>query len=238
MSKYPLLSDEEVEAMPVFNSLQEALEDPENAYTMELMGEVFGADEFEDAIAQLPRIQIMVIDGNDQFDRIPAAIGTLKNLQYLEVRDCPLNSVADELGNCAELSGLVLSNVRPLAELPASLGKLSNLDYVEISATEISNLPDTYSNWKALSELNLVNNRIHELPRAIAGMESLINLRTYGNYAMYVDAFIKDLRNLTAFDHGMIQFRGTTEEEVKAALPELVMTQVTSNDRIFDAGTA
>ncbi|HHG85371.1 MAG TPA: leucine-rich repeat domain-containing protein, partial [Bacteroidetes bacterium] len=169
---------------------------------------------------------------NPDFDEIPAGFAKLKNLQYLEIRNCPLKSIAPELGDCAELAGLVLVDVRPLASLPDGLGKLEKLNYVEISSTNIEKLPATISNWKSVEELNVSGNNLVELPEEIGGMESLQVLRTYGNYAMYVPAGLAKLSKLESYDHGDIDYRDISEADLKAGLPNLVFRQVTSQDRI------
>lgn len=232
MCEYPLLSEAELEEKPIFGSLAEAREDPKNAYTLELLGEAFFPDEFEEALQDLPRLQVLIIQGNPDFTEIPAGIAELQNLQYLEVRECPLELVAEELGECQLLGGLVLADVRPLAELPARLGQLERLEYVEISGSEISQLPDAAANWKAVTELNLMNNKIHRFPAAISGLESLVTLRMYGNYAMYVGPEIMRAANLRVFDHGTINFRNTTQAEIKAARPALVLNQITTHDPV------
>ena len=133
MSEYPLLSEQELEEMPIFASLQEAMEDPDNAYSLELIGEPFFADELEEFVEQCPRIQVLVINSNEDLTEIPECIAGLANLQYLEVRDCPLENhrVVD------------LRNVVEGDRAPDNQGTLKFLRGIEVG--HIFQLGDVYS---------------------------------------------------------------------------------------------
>lgn len=90
---------------------------------------------------------------------LPASIGEMKSLRYLDV-------------HFNELHGL-----------PQSIGKLTNLEYLNIGSNfnDMTQIPETVGNLVNLTELDLSNNQIRELPYSFCRLEKLTKLNVDQN---------------------------------------------------------
>ena len=95
----------------------------------------------------------------------------LTNLNFLEISNTCLSTVAEDLGNLSNLTNLVLQ-ANALTTLPASIGNLSKLKYLDISHNKLEALPSELSKLGELQTLNTLMNQLTEFPD-VAPLKSL-----------------------------------------------------------------
>ena len=234
MDAFKFLSDEELVDFPPFTSLEAALEAPDMCYELDLNGGQVGEADLHAAIPKLPRLQILVLQNNHQVRHLPASLGELKHLSYLELRNCGVEDLPDSLAACTLMTDLVVSECPHFRELPDFVGNWPEMIYLEVNGTQVEALPASIGQLSQLEELNVNQNKLHALPDSLGQLKALQVLRTYGNYGMYLSAPVfSRLTSLQKFDHGLVQFTDGTLEEVQAALPNCKFAQITKYDPIY-----
>ncbi|RVW53590.1 putative leucine-rich repeat receptor-like protein kinase [Vitis vinifera] len=112
-----------------------------------------------------------------QLQKDPQTIGTLSNLQYLNLAENKLSgSIPKELGNCEHLDSLDLSHNALSGEIPSELGNLVNLRYLlDLSSNSLSRtIPSNLGKLVRLESLNLSrNNLMGKIPSSFSSMLSL-----------------------------------------------------------------
>lgn len=232
MLEFPLLSEDELADMPVYFSLEEALENPDQVYILELSGGAESEKSLELALPKLPRIQQFVFQNNTQVISFPKQLAELKNLQAIELRDSSLETLPDELGELEHITDFIMTGCKYVTEFPEFICNWSELIYLEITDTKIEELPPAIGNLGNLEDLNINQNLLVTLPSEISQLQSLRVLRTYGNYAMTLPKALKELQELESFDHGLIKIPSTTVMDFRGEMPNTKFTQVTSYDEV------
>jgi len=97
------------------------------------------------------------MNSNNLIGYLPAAIGNLTWLKYLEIDNCKLEgAIPTEIGNLVNLKGITFSSNR-FTSLPASMSNLVKLSYVYLSDNPL-NCPfpgDLVKNWTEVEILQL-----------------------------------------------------------------------------------
>ena len=106
--------------------------------------------------------------------KLPKNIGTLTNLERLDLYGNRITHLNKELGNLQKLTTLHLGS-NALDHFPEVISTLPNLQCLELSNNRISHLPTEINQLKNLVTLSLDNNRITELPE-----EDLLKLEKLG----------------------------------------------------------
>ena len=107
---------------------------------------------------------------------IPAALGTLANLQLLYLYHNQLTGeIPAELGNLVNLQYLRLENNMLTGEIPAALGNLANLEILYLNDNMLTGeIPAAMNDLANLRFLHLLNNRLTgEIPAALGGLANL-----------------------------------------------------------------
>eukprot|EP00029_Vermamoeba_vermiformis_P007992 TRINITY_DN3616_c0_g1_i1.p1 TRINITY_DN3616_c0_g1~~TRINITY_DN3616_c0_g1_i1.p1 ORF type:complete len:576 (-),score=114.73 TRINITY_DN3616_c0_g1_i1:23-1750(-) len=131
---------------------------------------------------------------SNRYDRLPAALLTLTNLEGLSLAS---NDV-DTLEGIEKLTKLVTLEVQinGLVQLPQHLSKLKNLKKLNLSSNEIKNI-EFIANLPNLEILNLSSNRIAEVPDNIGTLDSLNELILTGNQIKKISPQVTKLKKLT-----------------------------------------
>lgn len=100
---------------------------------------------------------------------LPASIGEMRSLRYLDVHFNELHGLPDAIGKLTKLEVMnISSNFSDLTELPETLGDLINLRELDLSNNQIRALPDTFFRLENLTKLNLDQNPLVIPPIEIA----------------------------------------------------------------------
>jgi len=93
---------------------------------------------------------------------LPAALGSLSNLRYLNLFNNQLSgSIPPELGSLSNLTFLYLFDNQLSGSIPAALGNLNSLKHLWLSNNQLSGeVPGTLMNLTSLTELDLDYNRL------------------------------------------------------------------------------
>ena len=126
---------------------------------------------------------------------VPAEIGRLSALTYLNFSINQLTSVPAEIGQLAALEQLYLSE-NQVTSLPAEMGQLTSLEWLSLSENRLTSLPAEIGQLTSLRELYLIGNRLTSVPAEIGQLTSLVKLNLYGNQLTRLPAEIGQLMSL------------------------------------------
>lgn len=142
------LSEEALKKQPVFTSLDEALQNPEQVYRLRLK---FKADS------------------------LPEEVFQLTNLQELTAARCKMNVLNQNIGKLTRLEYLnVMGN--HLVRLPESIGNLVNLKTLVICRNLIEALPESIGNLKRLSYIDAWENPLYVFPESITELQNTLKV--------------------------------------------------------------
>lgn len=146
-----LLNGQQLQAAKTYRSLNEALQNPEQVYKLEI--------------------------GRGQLTTIPRSITQLKNLQSLTILGS--GPVADNItqipayiNELSLLQELDLTSNR-VAAIPMQLTQLKHLKVLKLNHNNVAALPSSFSNLKALEHLDLSFTKVRRVSHVIALMPRL-----------------------------------------------------------------
>lgn len=108
--------------------------------------------------------------GGDNFVKIPAEIGNLKNLVDLSLNGS-FTEIPESLGNLAALESLTLKG--NYKELPNTISGMTSLNVLILKSKKLITLPVQIYDLKNLEEIDLDRNYIRYLPDGISKLKSL-----------------------------------------------------------------
>ena len=146
-----LLDSAQFHAAPVFTNLNEALQNPEKVYRLNLSKKKLKTFPME--IFKFKNLQELNLSKN-KLDSLPEQIGTLTNLQVLNVSGNKLLYLPDSTGELKNLKKLVGSRNSLLA-IPKRIGDLQNLEILDLWENDISVFPEELSKLKKLRWMDL-----------------------------------------------------------------------------------
>ncbi|MBP5557310.1 MAG: leucine-rich repeat domain-containing protein [Bacteroidales bacterium] len=141
-----LLSEAELKKKPVFTSIEEASESPEEVYRMKL---------------------------KIKADSLPDELFQFTNLQELVVSHCKLSVLNARIGELTQLQRLDVS-ANHLVVLPESICQLKNLKDLIINRNIIAALPQNIGNMVSLEYIDAWNNPLYVLPESIAALREVL----------------------------------------------------------------
>ena len=194
-------------------------------------GEVTGLDlyrnqlsgEIPAALGSLSNLEILEFDRNLLEGEIPAILGILSNLEILNLYDNRLSGrIPAELGGLSSLEQLRLQDNELSGTIPRKLGSLSNLAWLQLSGNQLSGrIPPQLGNLRRLEFLFLNDNELSGLiPSGLGSLSGLEELRLDGNQLEgRIPAELGELGNLGWLHLNDNQLSG----EIPAELGELGM---------------
>ncbi|MBI4929378.1 MAG: leucine-rich repeat domain-containing protein [Bacteroidetes bacterium] len=150
-SAQSLLDTASLLASPIYNNLQEALQNPDKVYRLDLSKKKLKV--FPVEILKFKNLQELNISKN-KLDSLPEQIGTLTNLQVLNVSGNKLQYLPDSIGELKNLKKLVGSRNNLLA-LPKRIGDLENIEIIDLWENDLSSFPEELSKLKKLRWMDL-----------------------------------------------------------------------------------
>ena len=115
---------------------------------------------------------------------IPAELGTLTSLQWLEFRDNDLTgTIPSKLGDLSNLEFLFLRNGQLTGAIPAELGSLGKLIHLDTRDNQLTGtIPGQLGNLTNLSDLKLHNNQLTgTIPAELGDLSNLTELFLHDN---------------------------------------------------------
>lgn len=137
------LSEEQLKEKPVFTSLEEALQNPNEVYRLKLR---YKGDSLPEEIFRLTHLQELQAQ-RCKLAVLNSRIDELQNLEYLNISGNHLVRLPESIGRLTHLKTLVIS--RNIIEyLPESIGNLHELTYIDAWENPLYVLPESISNLK------------------------------------------------------------------------------------------
>lgn len=146
-----LLDSASLLASPVYDNLQEALQNPDKVYRLDLSRKKLKTFPME--ILKFKNLQELDLSKN-KLDSLPEQIGTLTNLQVLNVAGNKLLYLPDSIGELKNLKKLAGSRNNLLA-FPKRIGDLQNLEIIDMWENDLSVFPEELSKLKKLRWMDL-----------------------------------------------------------------------------------
>ena len=151
-------------------------------------------------LGSLSSVQWLELGNNKLSGEIPAELGSLSNLQRLELGNNKLTGeIPTELGNLGNLEVLLLGSNQLTGEIPMELGSLSNLETLVIKINQLAGeIPKELGNLSNLRILTLMANRLTgEVPTVLGSLSNLITLElNYNHLAGEIPTELGNLSNL------------------------------------------
>ena len=130
-------------------------------------------------LGSLSNLENLDLAQNRLSGEIPPELGSLSNLESLELTQNRLSGeIPPELGNLANLAEMYLWVNQLSGEIPPELGNLANLTQMALSANELSGeIPPELSSLSNLGELRLNNNELSgDIPSELGQLSNLESL--------------------------------------------------------------
>jgi leucine-rich repeat protein SHOC2 len=112
------------------------------------------------------RVVRLDLSGKSLSQVVPACIGRLTALRWLNLSDNQLTSVPAEIGQLTSLEELYLDD-NQLTSVPAEIGQLTALEHLFLGDNRLTSVPAEIGQLTSLEELNLEEHRLRTLPAAI-----------------------------------------------------------------------
>ena len=103
-------------------------------------------------ISENKRITGLLLSNMD-LKEIPASIGNIKSLEYLDLSFNDLKKLPDTIGNLKSLKELNLED-NHLTELPYTIGDLASLHTLNVSANKLTTLPESFGDIGSLASIH------------------------------------------------------------------------------------
>jgi Leucine-rich repeat (LRR) protein len=171
----------------VYTSLEEAYQEPSKVYKLDIFLEQNSKLTFvsrvrtkqitlDSNIAKFINLQELNLGSNsDQFPLkvIPKEIGTLKNLELLDLSVNNISTLPIEVYGLTKLKVFVVA-WNPFGKImPPEIGNLNNLESLDWSANSLRIIPKEIGKLKKLKKLILSNNNLSTLSNELFSLENL-----------------------------------------------------------------
>jgi leucine-rich repeat protein SHOC2 len=189
-----LLSDQDLYKAKEFTSLEEALKEPnDKVYRLNLTSKDFSAG-FPMDVFKLTKLQSLRVSGC-KLKSLPAELGTLTNLQILEIGGNPdVKELPKEIGKLSQLHTLKMGNVK--VALPAEFSTLKSMKTLEMVSCDVTEFPKVILDMPNMQDLNLNSNKMTSVPAEISKLKNLKSLGLMFNELPSIPASISELPNL------------------------------------------
>ena len=158
-------------------------------------------DSFPTKVFEYDQLKILLLNKFTFFEKpknitvLPDEITKLKNLEYLDLQYCNMNSVPAQIGELKKLRGLNLWNNK-LKSIPAQIGELRNLTLLFLGNNEVDTIPAQIFGLKNLKMLVLDETNLKNLPPEIGHMKNLTWLFLDHNQLSILPPQLYELKNL------------------------------------------
>ncbi|ESO01354.1 hypothetical protein HELRODRAFT_192304 [Helobdella robusta] len=176
-------------------------------------------------LSELPRNLTYLCLNDISLNRLPCDIGSLVNLENLELRENFIKYLPSSMSLLKKLRILDLGN-NLIEELPNVLGSLLNLEELLLDCNELSEIPPDIGKLKKLTQLDISENKIEVLPDGIGGLVNIIDLYLSRNLLEYLPDTIDSLGRLCILKVDQNQLvKLTPHIGMCHSLQELILTE-------------
>ena len=140
-----------LEDLDVFESLDEALANPDSVYRLKLKSRLKTVP--KEVFTSFPNLHELDLSRN-RLKEIPSDIKLLKKLKRLVLFKNKIETLPAEIGQLENLESLII-NQNELESLPEEIGNLKKLRYLDMWSNNISVLPKSMAELYALEEVDL-----------------------------------------------------------------------------------
>ncbi len=170
-------------------------------------------DSLPSVLGSLTNLQVLDVDQNNLSGIIPQSLGGLTNLYFLNL-DYNLfsGSIPASLGNLTKLQYLYIDGNQLTGEIPSSLGNLTKLESLGLGVNQLTgSIPSSFGNLVNLSQLFLNNNKLGgSIPSSVGNLVKLAWLDMYSNQLSgSIPASFGNLVKLTTLDLSFNRLNGS-----------------------------
>lgn len=155
-----------------------------------------------DILSQLPKLNDLDLSKTQIIDY--SSLGLLTNLTRLNLSNCQLSSLPNEVGLLTNLERINLRQNR-LTEFPSQLLSLIKITDIDLDTNNIKEFPNEISNLKLLNNIDLDDNNLEEIPKGIGKIENLLHLNLRNNNITSISPEIFKLKKLQRLRFGRNQ---------------------------------
>ncbi|MDL2309062.1 hypothetical protein LJC68_05050 [Bacteroidales bacterium OttesenSCG-928-B11] len=142
-----LLSKDSLDKLPIYTSLDAALQDASNVYRLHIKW--------------------------TRMDSLPLTLFTLTNLQELSITNCKLLILNQDISRLENLQYITLYKNR-LVRLPDEICNLKHLRYLDVNRNLLNELPQEIGHLHNLTEINAWGNYFFTLPESITNLKDTL----------------------------------------------------------------
>ena len=143
-----------------------------NLMTLDLSDNKLG--EIKPAIGEFKKLQVLDLRGNRKLRKLPKNLGSLENLELLNISACSIDSIPNSIGDCLKLRNLT-ANAGKLKHVPNSIGNCQNLKNINLGYNLIENLPNGIGKIKGLGLLSVGHNPYDSIPVSYKNLTKLFH---------------------------------------------------------------
>lgn len=184
-------------------------------------------------IGNLGNLQYLDLSVNQITGNLPPEIGFLSNLQTLNLSDNQLTgAIPVGIGNLSLLYNIDLYNNQLSGNIPAELGNLTNLNYLSLNKNQLSGtIPIEIWSMVNLNDLHLDNNQLNgSIPNVIGNLTNLTSFTLSDNQLTgIIPPEIGNLVNLYQLDLSYNQLTGSIPSGI-GNLPNLNELYLNNNE--------
>jgi len=131
-----------------------------------------------DAVGNLKNLESLELTSNYDLTTISESVGNLSHSTGLSFKDCPeLPTLPESVGNLVALQKLDLDDCPTLTFLPESIGNLKNLNVIDLmECTVLTTLPLSIGKLESLERLAVSDCPLIELPESVGDLHALKRL--------------------------------------------------------------
>ncbi len=172
-----LLSEDELERVRRYTSLDQAFIDPEDVYILDLQGE--NIDHIPTSFTAFTHLQILILSDNN-LDSLPDELGQLQNLQVLRADNNNISYISPAIGNLRNLTELSLSGNK-ISWVPYEFARLESLEKLDLSQNQLQVLAFDMADLQHMYSLEIAGNKFSSVPSQIFKLKKLLYLDISNN---------------------------------------------------------
>ena len=133
-----------------------------------------------DSIGNLSSLQELILLGSFTLNEIPASIGDLDKLSYLDIGRNKIKALPESFKNLKNLKSFSCSE-NALTEIGDWIGELKSLEQLSFAKNELKTLPRSIGQLSNLTFLNIFSNKFSSIPVTIWPLKKLTKLELGDN---------------------------------------------------------